>query len=141
MEDREFSGLVRKVKQACERCLKPNAACSFCVYDENCIEAKNRDVLKIMEGYEKRLWAKTAEVERLKKALKRVGTQTPAAAANEEAPRPMIPENWYMDIARFIRRNLFVEIRCDESLEDIDYIRNVLDAEAAIRAAYGDGEG
>ncbi len=108
------------------------------MYGGNCLDPKHNDMLKVMKEYEERLWAKTAEVEDLKKKLRNTASNPPVVMDRVTAEQPMISKAWYLSVAEFIRRNIFVEIRCDESLEDMDYVRNVLDAEEAIRAAYGE---
>ena len=67
--------------------------------------------------------------------------QPPIMVDQEMLKQPMISKSWYLAVADFIRNNILIEIRCDESMNDVDYVRDLLDAEAAIRAAYGnDGE-
>ena len=139
MEDREFSKVVGKLKEACRQCIKLKEDCRECPYQGDCIRRKHKDTLYVIGKYEEMLWAKTAEVEKLKKELRNATAQPPIMVDQEMLEQPMISKSWYISVAEFIRRNIFIEIRCDESLEDIEYVRNVLDAEAAIRAAYGNG--
>lgn len=139
MEDREFLKVVGRLEEACWECIKLKEDCRECPYQGDCIKRKHKDTLYVIGKYEEMLWKKTAEVEKLKKELRNAKAQPPVVMDRVTAEQPMISKAWYLAVAEFIRRNIFVEIRCDESLDDIDYVRNVLDAEAAIRAAYGDG--
>lgn len=132
MDDKTFLKKYNRVRKACQECYA-------CAYGGPCTTERSNDILDVISEYDERLWQKTAEVEKLKKELRNAKAQPPITVDQEMLKQPLISKNWYMDVAKFIRKNLFVEIRCDESLEDIDYIRNVLDAEAAIRAAYGEG--
>ena len=139
MEDWEFSKVVSRLKEACRQCIKLKEDCRECPYQGDCIKRKHKDTLYAINKYEEMLWAKTAEVEKLKKELRNANAQPQIVVDEEMLKQPMISKSWYISVAEFIRRNIFIEIRCDESLEDIEYVRNVLDAEAAIRAAYGNG--
>ena len=132
MDDKTFLKKYNRVRKACQEC-------NACVYGGPCTTERNNDILDVISEYDKRLWAKTAEVEKLKKELRNANAQPPIMVDREMLEQPMISKSWYLSVAEFIRRNIFIEIRCDESLEDIEYVRNVLDAEAAIRAAYGNG--
>ena len=139
MKDREFSKVVGKLKEACRQCVKLKEDCRECPYQGDCIRRKHKDTLYVIGRYEEMLWEKTAEVEKLKKELRNATAHPPIMVDQEMLEQPMLSKSWYISVAEFIRRNIFIEIRCDESLEDIEYVRNVLDAEAAIRAAYGNG--
>lgn len=139
MEDREFSKVVGRLKEACRECIKLKEDCRECPYQGDCIRRKHKDTLYVIGKYEEMLWAKTAEVEKLKKELRNTSSNPPVVMDRVTAEQPMISKAWYLSVAEFIRKNIFVEIRCDESLDDMEYVRNVLDAEAAIRAAYGNG--
>ena len=139
MEDREFAKVVGRLKEACRQCIKLKEDCRECPYHGDCIKRKHEDTLHVIGKYEKMLWEKTAEVEKLKKELRNAKAQPPVVTDRVDAGEPLISKDWYLSVAEFIRRNIFIDIRCDESLDDIDYVRNVLDVEAAIRAAYGNG--
>lgn len=139
MEDREFSKVVSRLKEACRECIKLKEDCRECPYQGDCIKRKHKDTLYVISRYEEMLWEKTAEVEKLKKEIRNAKAQPPIMIDQEMLKQPMISKSWYLAVADFIRNNILIEIRSDESLEDIDYVRNVLDAEAAIRAAYGNG--
>ena len=139
MEDREFKNAIKRIKSARGYCRTNKKDCGRCVYRYDCVKYWQRDCETVITGYEKELWEKTAEVEKLKKELRNATAQPPIMVDREMLEQPMISKSWYISVAEFIRRNIFIEIRCDESLEDIEYVRNVLDAEAAIRAAYGNG--
>ena len=132
MDDKTFLKKYNRVRKACQEC-------NACVYGGPCTTERNNDILDVISEYDKRLWSKTAEVEKLKKELRNAQSRPQIIMDRVTAEQPAIPRAWYLAVAEFIRRNIFVEIRCDESLEDIEYVRNVLDTEAAIRAAYGNG--
>lgn len=139
MEDREFRNALKRIKSARGYCRTIKKDCGRCVYKYDCVRNWQRDCETVITGYEKKLWEKTAEVEKLKKELRNAQSRPQIIMDRVTAEQPAIPRTWYLAVAEFIRRNIFVEIRCDESLDDMEYVRNVLDAEAAIRAAYGDG--
>lgn len=130
MDDKTFLKKCNRVRKACQECYA-------CAYGGPCTTERSDDILEVISEYDKRLWQKTVEVEKVKKELRKATAQPPVVMDRVDAGVPLISKDWYLSVAKFIRRNIFVEIRCDESLEDIDYVRNVLDAEAAIRAAYG----
>lgn len=138
MEDLEFKHAKKRMKTARGYCKTIKKDCEGCVYRYDCVKDWQRDSETVIIGYEKKLWAKTAEVEELKKKLRNTASNPPVVMDRVTAEMPLISKDWYLSVAEFIRRNIFVEIRCDESLEDMDYVRNVLDAEEAIRAAYGE---
>lgn len=139
MEDQEFRNALKRIKFARGYCRTIKKDCGRCVYKYDCVKNWQRDCETVITGYEKVLWEKIAEVEKLKKELRNAKAQPPVVTDRVDAGVPLMSKDWYLSVAEFIRRNIFVEIRCDESLEDIEYVRNVLDAEAAIRAAYGNG--
>ena len=67
MEDREFSKVVGRLKEACRQCIKLKEDCRECPYQGDCIKRKHKDTLYVIGKYEEMLWTKTAEVEQLKK--------------------------------------------------------------------------
>ena len=67
MEDREFAKVVGRLKEACRQCIKLKEDCRECPYHGDCIKRKHEDTLHVIGKYEKMLWEKTAEVEKLKK--------------------------------------------------------------------------
>ena len=55
MEDREFSKVVGKLKEACRQCIKLKKDCRECPYQGDCIRRKHKDTLYVIGKYEEML--------------------------------------------------------------------------------------
>ena len=66
MDDKTFIKKYNRVHQACQEC-------TACEYGGPCTTERNNDILDVISEYDKRLWAKTAEVEKLKKEMQPLG--------------------------------------------------------------------